>query len=122
LIDQIADINDLVATNDDVIATGAERIARPYRHESFTLMTNYFEPADDAPAMQIPVVKFILTDDVSFETIEVLLGQKLPGKKPRAAKTLEAAADGAMRDEGMRHDGSGCHNVLLTRRRSQIDL
>jgi len=38
-------------------------------------MTEYLQPTDNAPAVQVAVVKPVLLDNVTFEPIEVFFGQ-----------------------------------------------
>src|SRR5690349_6401778 len=74
-LDQIADIDGIVRTQDDVIATRAQRISRGDRDLSFAGMAKDLETADNTPAVQIAIVQFVFLDDVMIETVEVLFGQ-----------------------------------------------
>src|SRR5512144_944357 len=74
-LDQIADIDGIVRAQDDVIATGAQRISRGNRDLSFAGMAKDLKTADNTPAVQIAIVQFVFFDDVMIETVEVLFSQ-----------------------------------------------
>ena len=91
-IDEVTDIHQTVFADDDVVSTGAQRIAGLDDHAfGITGMTGDVKSAHDAIAMQVTIVQSVLLDDVVIEPIEILIGQQLARKEPRTAETFKAS-------------------------------
>jgi hypothetical protein len=90
--DQRGHVDAGVVTDNDVLATRSERVARAHGYGVVDHVAHGFQPAHDTDAVQVSVVQPVLRDDVMVETSEVRGGDQLAIEKSWSALAFEDTA------------------------------
>src|SRR4029079_9115368 len=90
--DQVGHVQALPLADDDVGAARSDGVAGRDRHPAVAGVAPDLEPADDAGAVEVPVVQAVLRHHVRLRAVQLRLGQELAGEEARALETLETGA------------------------------
>src|SRR6185312_14470395 len=90
--DQVGHVQALPLADDDVVAARIDGVAGRDRHPAVAGVAPDLEPADDAGAVEVPVVQAVLRHHVRLLAVQLRLGQELAGEEARALETLETGA------------------------------
>ena len=94
VIDGLDHVEGLFLADDDVVATGRDRVAGFHRHIAVAIVADHFQAAGCPHAVQITVVQALFGEDVGDLTIQIGLADDLAGEEARALQAVQPGADG----------------------------